>query len=175
MLNIASYTAIADAGASIVELLRDTMTPEPIPSPDMIGLCSPAETGDLQLGLYLYALKENREYRSSDGGPVLALTLYYILTAYSNADIQQRSYDENYILGAAMQVLRENSVIDNAYLQGSLGQSNEAINIQQYFLAPEEMQKIWIFPNVPYRTSVGYMVYPVTIDTDGFVPAPRTR
>lgn len=174
MLKIASYTAIADAGASIIELLRDTMTPEPIPSPDMIGLCSPSETGDLQLGLYLYGIKESREYRN-DGGPVLALNLFYLLTAYSNADIQQRSYDENYILGAAMQVLRENSQIDNAYLQGSLGQSNESINIQLYYLAPDEMQKIWIFPNTPYRTSVGYMVYPVIIDMDGFVPAPRTR
>lgn len=174
-LKIASYTAIVDAGESIIQVLRDNMTPEPIPSPDMIGLCSPAETGDLRLGLYLYSIKENREYRSPEGGPVLALTLYYLLTAYSNADIKQRAYDESYILGGALQVLRENSYIDNAYLQGSLAQANEAIHVQQHFLSPEEMQNIWIFPEVPYRTSVGFMVYPVIIDTDGFIPGPRTR
>ncbi|MGI5911857.1 MAG: Pvc16 family protein [Syntrophomonadaceae bacterium] len=171
---MASYTAIAEAGASIIEVLRDNLTPEPIPSPDMIGLCSPAETGDIQLGLYLYSIKQNREYRR-DGEPMLVLTLYYLLTAYSNADIQQRSYDENYILGAAIQVLHENSTLGSAYLQGDLGSSGEELRVDQYFLPPEEMQKIWIFPNTPYHTSVGYMVYPVIIDTGGFVAAPRVR
>lgn len=172
---MASYTAIADAGESIVEVLRDNMTPEPISSPDMIGLCSPAETGDLSLGIYLFSIKENREYRSTYGTPVLSLTLYYLITAYSNADVKQRAYDESYILGRAMQVLRENSIIGNEYLQGSLGQSDEELRIEQYFLSPEEMQKVWIFPNVPYHTSIGYMVYPVIIDTDGSAAGPRAR
>lgn len=171
---MASYTAIADAGASIIEVLRDNLTPEPIPSPDLIGLCSPAETGDLQLGLYLYSIKQNREYRR-DGELMLVMTLYYLLTAYSKADIKQRAYDEDYILGAAIQVLYENNPIGSAYLQGSLGSSGEEIRVDQYFLSPDEMQKIWVFPNTPYRTSVGYMVYPIIIDTGGFVPVPRVR
>lgn len=166
-----SYTAIADAGASIIEVLRDSLCPEPIISPDLIGLCSPAETGDLQLGLYLYAVKQNREYRM-DG---VVLTLHYLLTAYSNADIQQRAYDEDYILGAAIQTMQENSTINSAYLQGSLGSSGEEIRSDLFYLAPEDMQKIWLFPNVPYRTSVGFMVYPIIIDGGGFVAAPRIR
>jgi hypothetical protein len=171
---MANYTAIVDAGASIIEVLRDNLTPEPILSPDMIGLCSPAETGDLQLGLYLYSIKQNREYRR-DGEPMLVLTLYYLLTAYSSADIKQRAYDEDYILGAAIQVLHENSSLGSAYLQGTLGSSGEELRVDQYFLSPEDIQKIWLFPNIPYRTSVGYMVYPIIIDTGGFIAAPRVR
>ena len=171
---MANYTVIVDAGASIIEVLRDNLTPEPILSPDMIGLCSPAETGDLQLGLYLYSIKQNREYRR-DGEPMLVLTLYYLLTAYSSADIKQRAYDEDYILGAAIQVLHENSSLGSAYLQGTLGSSGEELRVDQYFLSPEDIQKIWLFPNIPYRTSVGYMVYPIIIDTGGFIAAPRVR
>lgn len=171
---MANYTAIVDAGASIIEVLRDNLTPEPIISPDMIGLCSPAETGDLQLGLYLYSIMQNREYRR-DGEPMLVLTLYYLLTAYSNADIQQRAYDENYILGAAIQVLHENSTLSSAYLQGSLGSDGEELRVDLIHLTPEELQKIWLFPNIPYRTSVGYMVYPVIINSGGFIAGPRVR
>jgi len=166
-----SYTAIADAGASIIELLRDNLCPEPVTSPDLIDLCSPAETGDLQLGLYLYSVKQNREYRI-DG---MVLTLYYLLTAYSNADIKQRAYDEDYILGAALQTLSESATLNGAYLQGTLGSAGEDIRCDLFYLSPEDIQKIWIFPNVPYRTSVGFMVYPIIIDGGGFVPSPRIR
>ncbi len=167
---MADYTAIVDAGASIVEVLRDNMIPEPIPSPDMIGLCSPAETGDLSLGLYLYAIKENREYRAPG---VMALSLFYIMTAYSNADYKQRAYDEHYILGRAIQVLKENALVEGTYLQGSLGQANEVLRVEQFFITPDDMQKIWLFPNVPYRSSVGYIVSPVLIDTFGVGGGPR--
>ncbi len=171
---MANYTAIAEAGASIIEVLRDNLSPEPIISPDMIGLCSPAETDDLQLGLYLYSVKQNREYRR-DGDSLLSLTLYYLLTAYSDADIQERAYDESSILGAAIQILNENSTLGSAYLQGSLGSDGTEIRVDLHYLTPEEMQKIWIFPNVPYRTSVGYMVYPVIIDGGSFMAVPRIR
>lgn len=166
-----SYTAIADAGASIIEVLRDNLCPEPIPSPDLIDLCSPAETGDLQLGLYLYSVRQNREYRM-DG---VVLTLHYLLTAYSNADIKQRAYDEDYILGAAIQALNENATINSAYLQGTLGSAGEDIRCDLFYLSPEDMQKIWLFPNVPYRTSVSFMVYPIIISGGGFVAGPRVR
>ncbi|MGE5381397.1 MAG: Pvc16 family protein [Methylocystaceae bacterium] len=166
-----AYTAIADAGATIIEILRDSLCPEPIASPDLIGLCSPAETGDLQLGLYLYSVKQNREYRM-DG---IVLTLYYLLTAYSSADIQQRAYDEDYILGAAIQALNENGTINSAYLQGSLGSNGEDIRNDLFYVSPEDIQKIWIFPNIPYRTSVAIMVYPIIIDNGGFAAGPRVR
>lgn len=171
---MANYSAIAEAGASMIEVLRDNLCPEPIISPDMIGLCSPAETDDLQLGLHLYSIKQNREYRR-DGDPLLNLTLYYLLTAYSDADIQERAYDESYILGAAIQTLNENSTLGSAYLQGSLGSDGTDVRIDLHYLTPEEMQKIWIFPNVPYRTSVAYMVYPIIIDGGGFMAGPRVR
>ena len=46
------FTVIADVGESLVRLLRENLCPEVILSPDSIGLCSPAERGDLILGLH---------------------------------------------------------------------------------------------------------------------------
>ncbi len=45
------YTVIADIGSSLVQLLRDNLCPDVIMSPDNIGLCSPADKGDMILGL----------------------------------------------------------------------------------------------------------------------------
>ncbi|MDD4802447.1 MAG: Pvc16 family protein [Syntrophomonas sp.] len=171
---MADYSAIAEAGASIIEVLRDNLCPDPISSPDLIGLCSPAETDNLQLGLYLYSIKQNREYRR-DGDLMLSLTLYYILTAYSDSDIEERAYDESFILGAAIQVLNENCTLGSAFLQGSLGSDGTDLRVDLNYLTPEEMHKIWLFPNVPYRTSIGYMVYPIIIEGGGFISVPRIR
>jgi len=52
-ISIGGYTAIADAGASLVKLLREHMAPDPIPRSDLIGIASPADKGDLALTLYL--------------------------------------------------------------------------------------------------------------------------
>ena len=66
------YTVIADVGGALVKLLRDNLCPEVILNPDDIGLCSPADKGDMVLGLHLYDVRENQDLRATgmvDLGP----------------------------------------------------------------------------------------------------------
>ena len=50
---MADYTALVEAGNALVEMLRDTLTPEPIGNRELIALCSPHESENNQLTLYL--------------------------------------------------------------------------------------------------------------------------
>ena len=46
------YTAFAEVSASIVSLLRDTVSPEPLTKPEQIGICSPKERGNYTVGVF---------------------------------------------------------------------------------------------------------------------------
>lgn len=89
------HTAIAEIGNTLAEILRTSMVPDTIANPDHIGLCSPADKGDLAVGIYLYDIRESEEIRgnsmvmvdpSRQRYPSSFLTLYYMITAYSNGD-----------------------------------------------------------------------------------------
>ena len=58
---MADYTALVEAGSSLVELLRDNLTPEPISNRELIALCSPHESENNQLTLYLYQVEEDTQ------------------------------------------------------------------------------------------------------------------
>lgn len=51
VIPIGDYSVIADVSASLVKLLRENMTPDPIPQPEMIGLASPVDKG---ISTYLF-------------------------------------------------------------------------------------------------------------------------
>lgn len=158
-----SFTAISDAGNSFVKLLRDKLTPNPILKPELIGLCSPAEKGDLRLTVFPYSIKENGAWRSPNGQN-LSLSIYFLLIAYSTVEISSRAYDELCILGAAMKVIAMNQVLKGSYLCGTLAERNEELKIILNNMTPEEQSKIWTFPNVAFKTSLCYIVEPVLID-----------
>jgi hypothetical protein len=150
------------------------MTPEPIPQPELIGLASPADKGDLYLSLYLYNIKEsgdNRQTRmiSRSVGeiqyPPETVDLYYLLTAYSTAELQSRVLDEHRILGRAMQVLYDNSVLRGASLVGTLADNGEEVRVVMDALSGDALTRMWNFGEAPYRLSVGYIAGPVNIDS----------
>ena len=58
---MADYTALTEAGTALVELLRENLTPEPLSNRELINLCSPHESENNQLTLYLYHIEEKRE------------------------------------------------------------------------------------------------------------------
>ncbi|MBO9606505.1 MAG: DUF4255 domain-containing protein [Paenibacillaceae bacterium] len=168
------FTVIADVGASIVKLLREQMTPEPISQPELIGMASPADKGDLFLSLYLYNIRdngENRQTRMIARGtnaiqhPPMAVDLYYWLTAYSTAELSSRALDEHRILGRAMQVLYDHSVLRGSSVVGTLADQNEEVRIVLDTLNGDQLTRMWNFSDVPYQLSVGYVVGPVNIDS----------
>ena len=105
---MAGYTAIADIGNALTELLRLNIVPEVLANEESIGVCSPEDKGDFLLGLYLYDIKQSEVFRNSEMQimdskrqkyPPVNLELYYMLTAYSNGDVKFRSLEEHKILG----------------------------------------------------------------------------
>lgn len=169
------YTVLTDVGASLIKLLRENMTPVPVSKPEMIGLCSPGDAEDFQLTLHLYHIEENGEFRRNTmimenadklRYPPMSLRLYYLMTAHSKTGVNTRSTDEGMILGRAMQILYDNAVIEPENLEGSLRDHEEGIRITFNKLSYEELQRIWAFPNVPYKLSVGYVVQPVLLNSN---------
>ena len=62
---MADYTALVEAGNALVELLRDNLTPEPLGNQELIALCSPHESENNQLTLYLYHIEEESQNQTS--------------------------------------------------------------------------------------------------------------
>lgn len=162
---MAGYSIISDVGNEIVKLLRDHMVPEILASSDAIGLCSPQDKGDLSLGVYLYDVKESEEMmglrrqastETTVKAPSQYLNLYYMITAYSSSDIKFRASEEHRILGRVLQVLWDNAV---------LGGEPYPMRIELLRLDSEEKLKMWNTPNLPYKLSLYYKVYPVEIES----------
>ena len=125
---MAGYTAIADIGNALTELLRLNIVPEVLANEESIGVCSPEDKGDFLLGLYLYDIKQSEVFRNSEMQimdskrqkyPPVNLELYYMLTAYSNGDVKFRSLEEHKILGKVIQVFTDNSILDASTLKNT--------------------------------------------------------
>lgn len=168
------HTGILDVSNTIMETLRINLSPEIIQSADTIGLCSPDERGDFVLGIHLYDIRESEEYRNNDminvsfnkqKYPSTFLTLSYMITAYSKADVKFKEGEDQRILGKVVQTLADNPVVKAESLGGSETDGNMDTRIKMISLSPEEKQKLWNIPNVPYRTTLFYKVSPVEIES----------
>lgn len=169
---MASDTAIADAGESLLKLLQEGMAD--LVQPNTIALLSPADTEgrNVSLTLFLYYLAENPhmknrhvDYGGAEVSP-LTLDLYYMITAYTSVqDIAQRSLEEQRVLGRAMSILHRNRVLFGSRLLGSLGGADQALRIAMNPLGVAELSSIWqSIPKQHYRPSVSYVVSPVILD-----------
>jgi hypothetical protein len=179
---IGNYSVISDVGESLLALLRDLMPTSLIASPEQIGLVSPAETGNIRLGLFLYSIRENGDSRQTTmitkgknelQFPPMPLMLYYLVSAYSKAELASRTVDEALILGKAMEILFDHSVIRSKYLQGTLAQNNEEPKIAFDNLHTDVLLRLWNFPNVPYRPSLSYAVGPILLNSNRTKPIKR--
>ncbi|EFM11334.1 conserved hypothetical protein [Paenibacillus curdlanolyticus YK9] len=169
---MASDTAIADVGDSLLRLLREGMSD--LVQPSSIVLLSPAdvEGQNVSLTLFLYYIAENPHLKNDQpfngrDRPPLALDLYYLLTAYTPVqDIQQRTLEEQRVLGRAMRLLYDNSLLYGSRLQGSLRGTDETLRITMNPLPLTELTSIWhAIPKQHYRPSIGYVVSPVKLDS----------
>lgn len=171
---MADYTIISDIGSALVKLLRSEMVPEVIQNADAIGLCSPADKGDIVLGLYLYDVRESEEVfetgmRTLGTGeqryPSKFINLFYMVTAYSMSDIKFRASEEQRILGRAMQVLMDHAVLDDLLFGPDQAPGRYPVRIDQLRLDNDEKMKLWNMPDVPYKLSLYYKVAPVEMES----------
>ena len=171
---MADYTALVEAGNALVELLRDTLTPEPIGDRELISLCSPHESENNQLTLYLYQVEEDTQGvpsgyyqvdRNTERLRPSRYNLRFLVTAHSKAPAQRKEADQYRLVGAALQVLKEHPVIDQQYLGGSLAEQGAVVNVVVEKTNPDQLLKIWNNNSNNYKLSFVVMLSNVEIET----------
>lgn len=174
---MSDYGAIADVGETLIGLLRDNM--EDLIPKDSIILASPGEIDakdNVRLSLFLYQIIENAHlknqmqvtYPSKITFPPQFLELYYMLTSHVSSaeqDKTEKALEEHRVLGRALQVLHDNSILSGSLLKGTLDKSDE-LHITLTSLSLDDLTKIWTtFAGKPFKSSVCYVVTPVRIDS----------
>ena len=171
---MSGYTIISDVTEAIIKILRAGMVPDVIPNTEGIGACHPSDKGDIVLGINLYDIKRNTDIVAMDSvavgtgkrrAPSLFLDLYYMITAYSTSDIKFRSIEDAKIIGRAIQLLEGNSVLNGDILGKSAAGLRFAPKLEFLDLESEEKKRLWNIPDVPYKTSIFYKVYPIEIES----------
>ena len=171
---MADYTALVEAGNALVEMLRDNLTPEPIANRELISLCSPHESENNQLTLYLYQVEEDTQgaqsgyYQVSREVERLRPTKYnlrFLVTAHSKAPAQLKEADQYRMVGAALQVLRDHPVIDQEYLSGSLAEQNAQVRVVLEKTTQDQLLKIWNNTSSAYKLSFVVLLTGIEIDS----------
>lgn len=159
------YTAIADVSRALTELIRGGIVPELITKSDFVGLCSPANSGDFQLGIYLYNVEESESYRLSgrqNSGlykqkyPPIVLDLEYMITPYYKSDVKFLAEEEQAVLGKIIQVINDNNQIDFP--------NGEVVMLSLSNPSLDDRQKIWN-GSTPYRTSIFVSAKAVVVES----------
>ena len=171
---MADYTALMEAGSGLVELLRDTLTPEPIGNRELISLCSPHECENNQLTVYLYQVEEDTQgvmsgyYQTGQSTQRIRPTRYnlrFLVTAHSKAPVQLREADQYRMIGAALQVLRDHPVIEPQYLSGSLREQQAVLHVVLEKTPQDQLLKIWNNTTNHYKLSFVVLLTGVEIDS----------
>jgi hypothetical protein len=170
---MAGNTALKDVGDTLISLLRDKMKDLP---DDSIELGSPGEIKkDVRISLFLYKINDNVHLKnqemqqtgsSSFRFPPLSLDLFYMLTSHPSQENTEKTLEAHLLLGRAMQVFYDNTVLSGSTLKGSLAAKNEELRIILDNLSIDDMTKIWsTFQGKPYKPFACYIVSPVMIDS----------
>lgn len=183
------HGAIADAGETLVELLRDRMAQ--LVDADQIALASPVDDdlkNKVRLTLYLYAVEGSSHHEPGephDHDPPreapLRVDLNYLLTAHpSTGDggttTTGKTLEEQRVLGRAMQVLADNAIVTGSDLQGSLAAAGERFQLSVLPETTDTVVNLWnTFQGEPFRPSVAYLVTPVAIDSRREAPVERVE
>lgn len=149
------YTAIAQISRQIVTLLKEELTPDLLPAGDAVGLCTPTNTGDFSLGVYLYSVEQSAHARISgrinqdlhtEKYPPLVLDLFYMITPYLKSDVKFLAEEEQTLIGKVLQVINDHSVL--------IQTDEESVTLELCNPTLDEREKIWGSNAQPYRISV---------------------
>jgi hypothetical protein len=135
------------------------------------------------LSLFLYHIVENPYMKNQPMERIgekklkyapLSLNLYYLLTPKSTKDSEDiKGWDEHAILGRAMQVLYDNSILEGPDLKGLL-EANYSdfydkigqVRIILNSLSLDDLTKIWGAMDTPLMLSASYEVRVIMIESE---------
>jgi hypothetical protein len=172
-------SAIRDVGQSLLDLLRDNMPSDVIPTPiEQIALMSPQELPqypNVRLTLFLYSIAPCVDMRNALEIPGLTeddeavsepLDLYYLLTALvpgGQSDPSDATLQSQLVLGTAMRIFFDNGILVGSLLRGDLPRDEE-LRLTFQPITVEDLTRIWdVFPDTVLRASVSYLVTPVRL------------
>jgi hypothetical protein len=135
------------------------------------------------VNLFLYNTGPDAAWRNAvlPGGhpgelaqPPLALTLWYLVTSYSQADDDTVSHR---LLGGAMSALNQAPVLGRAAIQAALPGNDLYLQAERVRVTPdtldiEEISKLWTAFQTNYRISAAYQVSAVLIENPVGASAP---
>lgn len=156
------YSIIGEVSGEITRRLQDVLVPELVTDPAAVRLCSPENREDCSLGIFLYDIQENDELgrmgmidldEDKQKGPPSFLSLYYMLTAYSQGDRKFGMVQEQRILGRVVQHFRDYPLL------------GERARMQMMRISTEDKIKLWNFSGVPYTVSLFYKAAPVMLES----------
>ena len=185
MSNSLAIAAVTATIRNILNLAAQPLPFDPDPDTDLNDVtCTTrppdkarTSEGQNQLNLFLYQTAWNGALRNANiAGPVrpnetgmtpVALTLYYLVTAYgkNNEDLLAHR-----VLGRAMSLLHDRAVLLPSQIQTALPTADlsrqvERVRITPHALSGEELSKLWAVFQTPYRVSATYEVSVVLIDS----------
>lgn len=176
---------IYEAGQSLVEVLKRGMTPQPIASQELIGLCSPHEPEDFQLTVWIYNIETANENGINQGfspdpenseveryAP-MPMRFQALVTAHSKAPAQTRLSDEYRIIGRAIQLIYDTPQIEKEMLKGSLAAAGSPVKLQYMNLSSDELSKIWNNTGKAVKPSFGVQISSVSIGSNRVRPLGR--
>jgi hypothetical protein len=167
----------ADAISLVTKVLQDRLSAA-IGGPVYVGPPVGKDVGGDRLALFLFHLVPNADLRnakhyvppSNDSDEplveveALPLDLRYLLSAFRSAGAGNGGLadpDELLTLGQAIRALHAQPMIDGSHVPDQLAR----ISPEPYPM--EEMSRVWgLFPDTSYRTSMVYLVTPVSVSLD---------
>ena len=164
-----AFSSISDIGKTLVRILNDSLVPDVILHNGSIGLCSPDDHGDFNLGIYLYDVSPSEEIFAhgmvntglkEQTYPSTFLTCRYMITSYSSGDLKYRAEEDQRVLGRVVQALADHYVLGQT---SALYGEPMKTRIEQERIGAYEKIRLWTFPNESYRVTLFYKVSPVEI------------
>ncbi len=176
MIRLAESNVFFETAQSLGELLKYYLCPEPIENSDGIGVCYPHEPEDFKLTIWVYNFEETAEgsgrgFVSDPLNPNMEimsptqLKLNVLISAHSKAPAKTKLSDEYKILGKAFQVIKDNPIIDEKFLMGSLKSAERLPLINTIKTNQEGLNKIWNNANKPIKPSFVVQITSVELDS----------
>lgn len=181
---MSNQLAIAAVTRTIQSMLEGSGISTKTLTPDRAG----REQGTF-INLFLYHTMHNATWRNQDipgrvskserGNPPLALSLYYLLTAYGD---DGPNLSDQQLLGSAMRVLHDRPILKSKYVSDALTNYQElatselADQIDKVRIVPEHldienMSRLWTTFQTQYRVSAAYQASVVLIESKRPTPS----
>lgn len=177
-----SYGVIADFCDELVRILRKGLVPDLVKNESQIGIVSPAEKGDIIVGIYVYLVNENNVNRLNDfvtisdnirRYPPVAINLNFMITCYGNGTGPNKAIQEYGVIGRIIQILNDNKVIEK--LNSEYDNLGNEILLNRLNLEVDEQIKLWSLFDEPYRLTLFYEASTLFIESEKIVETRRVK